>query len=279
MTGRNTEVIGAAKRITLAAWAVVLVSMPGCVTGPGGGPPLSLGGKGAPWTIQCLELTGPYRVQHAEQFADTLKRTPGIRPKEVFVRDESDGYARLYYGTYSRRADPKTGKRPIPERMRRDLDFLKQLIDPSRRPYFLRALPVRTPMPDVGNPEWALSRVQGAYTLQVAAFEPTDDFAEYKLAAAEFCALLREKGFEAYYHHSNAGSVVTIGVFGADAVATAADGRTYYSAPVLALQQEELLKYNLVNGGIYKIRNADGVFVPMPSRLVRIPHNLGEIER
>jgi hypothetical protein len=221
-----------------------------------------------------LELSGPYRAQHAEQFAETLKRTPGIRPKDVFVRDESDGYARLYYGTYYRRTDPKTGKRPIPEQMRKDLDFLKQLVDATGRPYFLGALPVRMPTPDVGDPQWALSSVQGMYTLQVAAFEPTDNFAEYKQAAAEFCALLREKGHQAFYHHGKTGSEVTVGAFGPNAVVTAADGRTYYSADVLALQRDELLKYNLVNGGIYKIRNNEGVLVPVPSLLVKIPRDL-----
>jgi len=278
MKSLNADV-DAARRILLAGWAMTLAGMVGCATGPGGGPSAPRGGKGAPWTIQCLELSGPYRVQNAEQVAETLRRTPDIRPKDVFVRDESDGYARLYYGRYYRRTDPKTGKRPVPAAMRKDLDLLKQLVDSSGRPYFLRALPVREPTPDVGNPDWALSRARGVYTLQVAAFEPTDDFVEYKQAAAEFCALLREKGYEAYYRHSSAGSVVTVGVFGSDAVVTAADGRTYYSPQVLALQREELLKYNLVNGGIYKVRNADGVFIPMPSRLVRIPEDPGEAGR
>ena len=215
------------------------------------------------------------------------------------VGDEADGFARLYYGTYYRRTDPKTGKRPIPPQMRKDLDFLKQLVDQAGHPYFLGALPVRMPTPDVGNPEWALARAQGVYTLQVAVFEPVDDFFEYKQAAAEFCAWLRKKGYEAYYYHGRAGSVVTVGSFGHDAVVTGAggapqqssyamgkvlgskavvtetDGSTNYSAEVLALQRDELLKYNLVNGAIYKIRNNQGVLVPVPSRLVRIPQDSG----
>lgn len=218
-------------------------------------------------------------MQHIEQFAETLKRTPGIRPDDVFVMDEPDGFARLYYGTYYRRTDPKTGKRPIPKPMRQDLDFLKGLGDASGRPYFLRAIPVRMPTPDVGNPDWALSTVPASYSLQVAVFEPTDDFGEYKQAAAEFCALLRKKGYEAYYHHGNACSVVTVGAFGPDAVITKTDGRTYYGTEVLALQRNELLKYNLLNGSVYKIRNTNGDFIPVPSRLVKIPRGLEDESR
>jgi hypothetical protein len=207
-----------------------------------------------------------------------LKRTPGVRADSVFVRDEADGAARLYYGTYYRRTDPKTGKRSMPRRLREDLALIRELGDGAGSPVFVRAMPVPLPLPDVGNPAWALKTVRATYSLQVAAFVPTDDFWEYKRAAAEFCALLRERGYEAYYHHGESGSVVTVGSFGPDAVITKIeDGtwQTFYSSEVRALQREELLQHNLLNGAIYRARDDQGNMTPVPSRLVKIPQEGG----
>ena len=105
----------------------------------------------------------------------------------------------------------------------------------------------------------------------MGAFEPTDDFGQYKKAAAEFCALLRKQGYQAYYHHSIASSVVTVGGFGPEAVITRSDGLTYYSREVLALQREKLLQHNLLNGAILRVKDPQGKSVPVPSRLVEIP--------
>ena len=243
----------------------------GCVGAGRSGPGASaFGAKGAPWTIQCMELSGPHRVGQAQQVAETLRRTPGIRAEDVFVRDEPDGAARLYYGTYYRRTDPKSGQRTMPPQLRTDLDLLKQL-GAGHQAIFLQAIAVRMPTADVGPGEWNLRNVQATYSLQVGAFEPTDDFWQFKEAAVQFCELLRKEGYEAYYYHDRALSVVTVGRFGPDAVVVGRDGRTYYSAEVQALQQQELLKYNLVNGGIVKVRDDRGQGVPVPSRLVEVP--------
>jgi len=226
-------------------------------------------------------------MQDIQQFADTLRRTPGIRAESIVVRDEADGLARLYYGTYQRRTDPKTNQRDMPPQMRADLDLLRELGDATGRRYFLRAIPVRAPTPDAGNPEWRLIDAPGVYTLQVAAFEPTDAFWEYKQAAAEYCKLLRDKGYEAYYHHTNTASMVTVGAFGPEAVVApvrspeqARQGLValpVYSKQVLALQKEELLRYNLLNGGIVYVRQQPGQErVPVPSKLVEIPRRASE---
>ncbi len=251
-----------------------------CIVGSGcaSGGTRSSGGSGglfarggAPWTIQCLELSGPVRNSFIKQFAETLRRTPGIRSGDVFLRDESDGFARLYYGTYYRRTDPKTRKRSRPRRMEADLALIRQLGGPSGERYFARALPVRLPTPDVGNPAWRLDRADGLYTLQVASFEPTDDFWDFKQVAAEYCEFLRKKGHEAYYHHARSSSVVTVGAFGPEAVERRSDQRAYYSDIVVALQRNELFSYNVVNGGVVYVRDGQGRRVAMPSRLVEIP--------
>lgn len=229
------------------------------------------GKKGAPWTIQCLEIQGPARMRQIEPFAESLRRTTGIRPKDVFIRDEPDGFARLYYGTYYRRTDPKTRKRSTPPQLQKDMEFIKQLGGESGQRYFLQALAVRMPMPNVGNPQWALSRATGVYSLQVAVFEPNDEFWEHKQAAAEYCDFLRKKGHEAYYHHASASSMVTVGSFGADAVVNMPQGLPRYSAEVIALQKNELLQHNLLNGAVYYVRDGKGGRTPVPSRLVEIP--------
>ncbi len=229
------------------------------------------GRSGAPWTIVCAEMKGTNRVQLAESVSDTLKRTPGIRPDEVFVVDGSDGVARLCYGRYDRRLDKKTGKHTTPKALRHDMDLLRELGTPDGRRMFMRAMIARTPQPDVGNPAWDLRQVKAAYSLQVAAFEPTEDFWEYKKAAADYCAMLRADGYEAYYYHSASSSVVTVGLFGPDAFQIRNDGRSYYSDKVRALQRDEVLKYNLVNGHIFKVKGDNGEFIKMPSRLVQVP--------
>jgi len=257
--------------------ALCLLAFAGCASGgskESGGPSGSLfGSKGAPWTIQCLEIQGPARMQQIEPFAESLRRTTGVRPKDVFVRDEPDGFARLYYGTYYRRTDPKTRKRSTPPQLQMDMELIKQLSGESGQRYFLQALAVRMPMPNVGNPQWALSRATGVYSLQVAVFEPNDNFWEHKQAAAEYCEFLRKKGHEAYYHHAGALSMVTVGSFGKEAVVNMPQGLPMYSAAVLALQKDDLLKYNLLNGGVYYVRDGKGGRTAVPSRLVEIPRN------
>ena len=216
-------------------------------------------------------MRGPERIVRVEQIADVLRGTSGVRADAVVLKDEPDGVARLYYGTYHRRTDAKTGKRSIPRRLRDDIEMIKQLGDPrTGRHYFLTARIVRVPTPDVGDPAWRLLDTGAAYSLQVAAFQPTDDFWDFKLAAAEYCKYLREEGYEAYYHHGEGSSVVTVGTFGEEAVGRGPHGEPLYSAEVLALQRDELLKYNVVNGGIYRAKNARGEKVREPSRLVHV---------
>ena len=268
---------GTAKSVCLqllrAASSLALAVTWGCAAGGAGQGGSLFAPKGTPWTIRCLEIHGVSRAQHIEEFAQTLRRTPGIRPQDVFVGDDPDGYSRLYYGRYFCRTNPRTGKRPLPRKMREDLNLIRQLGDGSGRRYFLQAMPVRMPTPDVGDPEWVLANIPATYSLQVAVFEPTDTFWKYKEAAAQYCAALREEGYEAYYHHGSACSMVTVGSFGPEAVITRPDGRTYYSEEVLALQRDGLLKYNLLNGAVYRVRSDTGKKVAVPSRLVKVPHS------
>ena len=278
--------------------AFFMVQLTGCAGGPGhAGLRLFRQSKGAPWTILCMEMQGAYRADYIEQFTATLKRTPGIRIDDVRVTHDDDGFSRIYYGTYLRHADRKTGRRTLPDRLRADLKLMHELVGAQGERFFGQARMVRKPQPDVGDPAWALERAEGVYTLQVAAFESTDDFWEHKQAAAGFCAWLRSKKYEAYYYHGPACSIVTVGTFNRSAVVETRPGMGYYSDEVRALQKDELLKYNLVNGAVVRTRTLEfsdlanlGVVqrersekggstsagVPIPSRLVKIPRAPGK---
>ena len=249
----------------------IVVLSAGC-TAPGSpSPSFGLGGKGTPWTIRCKELQGATRTQLIQQFAESLRNTPGVRSKDVFTRDDADDFARLYYGTYWRRLDKNTGKHSTPAQLQQDLDMIRQLGDAQGQRYFTQAMMLRLPTDDVGNPAWNLARQAGVYSLQVAVFEPSEDFWEYKQAAAEYCEYLRGKGHEAYYHHSPASSVVTVGLFGHDAVIKRPTGLPLISDRVQQLQQDDLLRYNRLNGAIYYLTDGKNQRTPVPSRLVEIP--------
>ncbi len=256
--------------VVFCAYSVSLAKDP--PSGKGG----LFGSKGAPWTIRCLELQGPHRRENMEQIAETLRSTPGIRPKDVLIQDDPDGMTRLYYGTYYRKTDEKTGKQSTPKQLAEDLKLIKQL-GTGNQFFFLRAAAVRVPTPDVGNPAWRLVDAPGLYSLQVGVFEPTDEFQEFKQAAADYCQLLRDRGYEAYYHHAEAASMVTVGSFGEEALIPQEGKPPTYSAKVLSLQNsDELLKYNLLNGAIYRANspsadNPRGEKVRIASQLVHIP--------
>lgn len=267
---------------TTVAAAVLAFGLPlaGCASSRSSGPRLDRGSEsqGAPWTIRCLELPGEQGRAVVRRLSESLQQTPGIRADEVFVREDDDGFSRLYYGTYYRRIDPKTGRRNDPALMRDDLNLIRSLGADDTRRLFATAMPVRMPQPDVGDPAWDLRNVDARYSLQVAVFEPTEEFYEYKQAAVDFCTYLRDKGYEAYFYHAPASSSVTVGAFGDDAVRSrkvVRNGRVVYEAEyapeVQRLQNEELLRHNLLNGAVYRVRNESGVSEPVPSRLVEVP--------
>lgn len=224
--------------------------------------------RGEPWTIECLALRGRERSRNAETVAEVFRQADGIDGKRVFVRHTDDA-STIYYGRYFRRIDRDRGKRDVPRELVNDLNLVREMGDDRGRRIFLAARMIREPMADVGPPDWNLANTDGVYTLQVAAFEPTPEQPNFKRAAVEHARLLRENGYEAYYHHGLATSEVTLGVFGADAVINR-DGKIDYSSEVRVLQRKEQFRYNLTNGAIwYAI--VDGQKAPVRSLLVRIP--------
>ncbi len=74
---------------------------------------------------------------------------------------------------------------------------------------------------DVGPPEWRLGTADPdqRWTLLVAQFydQPEADYVGRERFAVEYCRELRERGYEAYYHHVPGKSFVTLGNFPAEA--------------------------------------------------------------
>ena len=139
--------------VSLLSLVLVSCSAAGCASSggqqavdtPGRTSRSLFGSKGGPWTIRCIELTGELRTQNITQLAETLRRTPGIRSRDVYVFDTGNGRTGLYYGRYYRKTNPETGKRDTPPQMRADLNLIKQLGDENGRRFFLQALPARVP--------------------------------------------------------------------------------------------------------------------------------------
>lgn len=225
---------------------------------------------GEPWTIECFGFQGRDHHQTAESIAAVLGQAAGIDKRKVHV-GHGPGKSTIYYGTYHRNIDRMKGTREIPDDLRRDLDLVRELVDDRGRRLFIGARMVRKPLPDVGSAEWNLQNVDGVYSLQVAAFEPIPQRRNYKQAAVNHARRLRLRGYHAYYHHDTARalSVVTVGIFGEDAVIKR-DGRTTYSDEVRELQRKENFRYNLTNGAVWHAI-IDGARAPVRSLLVRIP--------
>ncbi len=110
---------------------------------------------------------------------------------------------------------------------------------------------------------------RGAYTLQVGYYDANfgNDFRQ---AAEKAAKVLRDDGQQAYYYHGPNVSLVTIGVFGADAVATDPNsGQTVYGAEVIELRTQ--FPHHMANGREVIQYMPNGTKVREGSRLVRIP--------
>lgn len=225
--------------------------------------------QGERYTIQCLELRGPLRFQNTEEIVKVLRRAPGITPSEVSLIHDDD-VSTVFYGTYIRPYDKKTGQLMLSKQTKEDIRLLKELVDERGVHYFLEAKLVPVPTPDIGPPEWDLAGADGKYSLQVAVFYNTPGFDQRKGAALEYVKDLRSRGYQAYYYHGERASMVTVGLFGDDAIVQREDG-PHYNDEVKALQtKEETFLYNLENGR-KKYRIEDGQRIPVPSLLVHVP--------
>ncbi len=225
------------------------------------------------WTILCSELSGPYHRDNCEALAGTLRRTPAIRAQDVRCEHDRDRQAsRLFYGIYQRPIEAKTGRRGLPKRMRDDLKLIFDLSDDRNLRVFgdSRAV-LYIPPAGTARPEWALIRASGMYSLQIAVFFPEPGFSQSRQTAVDLVAELRAEGHQAYYHHGNVRSMVTVGVFGDSAVIEGLDGKLNLAPEVRALQTSDpRFKYNYENGRVLNKKLGGTEYQPH-SFLVKIP--------
>lgn len=216
-----------------------------------------------PWAIATDQYSGVSHRQIAEQRVAQLRRAtdmPGF-----WVQDEGSR-STVYYGRYNSPQDP-AGRDAMAKlrkaNTRGDVRFgtlafaplieASGALDETLAAYDLRRASQR-----------------GVYTLQIGYYESEDG--SRKKSAEKAVAALREDEVRAYFYHGPNRSMVTVGVFGDDAIVTSrGDGRqirTSYSQAVRALQ--ERFPHNLANGAtIDETRN--GSTTQQPSFLVRIP--------
>ena len=231
--------------------------------------------QGEPWTILCLDTTGPEGRRALEVLAGALKNTQGLDPERVRVVQDRDT-SRLYYGTYYRRRDADTGEWRMPPELRRDMGYVRRLAAGQSYP-FLLCSPVPQDTAPVGPPEWDLRRAAGEYTLLVAVYSEMEGRRE---AAVEHVKLLRGQGEQAYYHHKVGKSHVCVGSFPASALKDTRRGVPRIDHPdfVAAKRRHPYFIYN----GQYISnvnRDAAGQLISrsrQPTRLVQIPRDQGQ---
>ena len=225
------------------------------------------------WTILCTELTGPYHRENCLALADSLRATPDIRPGDVrYEHDTVKRSSRLYYGKYRRTRHPRTNRLDTSKRLRNDMFIIFNLADDQKRRMFGSARAVRYIQPEgLALRQWALTNAPGSYSLQIAVFYPEGEFTQSRSAATQLVAELRGEGHEAYFHHEEVMSMVTIGSFDESAVIAKKDGTLQLSEEVLRLQAADpRFKYNYQNGRVIN-KKLDDTKYGSPSFLVRIP--------
>jgi hypothetical protein len=175
--------------------------------------------KDAKWTIFCSVVGGPGHIQRAKQFkAELAEETKSNKWYVVHEEDKST----IYYGFY-RTIDHGTKEGAIAQADRAGLANLKNRAGES--PLQLCSfLQLDRPAPEA-SAEWDL----GSYTrnprqfwsLQIAAYtaDATDDKGhDRKWAAVESVKELRAQGIPAFFHHSEAISIVCVGMWPEEAV-------------------------------------------------------------
>jgi hypothetical protein len=170
------------------------------------------------WAIRCITLTTPDRMERAKAYADALKKATGLKPELVQVLADEDGAA-VFYGRYRRAYGPAgESERFTPDNLK-DMAAIRalRLAGAEVWPFLLASMDV-LPTYRSGHPEWNLADADGYWSLHVAVFYNTETMHSRRSASEEYCALLRQAGEEAYYHHGPANSSVYIGAYPKEAV-------------------------------------------------------------
>ncbi|QNN23066.1 hypothetical protein HED60_12560 [Planctomycetales bacterium ZRK34] len=212
------------------------------------------------WTIGLGRFEGAGHRERAEAARKQLAARTGF--PDLWVGEEANA-SLLYAGHYPS---------PQDKQARRDLDQWQRLRASGKVSLPAAMLVPITPAPGAGDPsdlDLRSAATRGLYTLQIGFYEDAKGKSDaYQKAAEQAATALRKDGFQAYYYHGPNRSMVTIGVFGSEALTSKGDGEVVYSDQVLALQRR--FPYNLANGETIRETRA-GKTTEQPSFLVRIP--------
>ncbi|MBX9737888.1 MAG: hypothetical protein K2X32_13280 [Phycisphaerales bacterium] len=223
------------------------------------------------WTIVLSAFRGADAVENANRLQQQVRVTPELRDAFVEQRGQS---VILGLGRFAQASDADA---------KRTLEMVHSLSGTAagstevQRPFASAFLaPPDVPTLVGGRPEYNLTQADrefgkdALYTLQVGVYGNVDpkkqatpaDVAEFRRLAEEGATRLRKEGELAFYYHGDTKSMVTIGVFGNDAV-----GKT----EPRALRELRLrFPHNLYNGAGIRVRRA-GQEVVQPSVMVKIP--------
>lgn len=244
----------------------------GCESSGGSGNLLDFGsGNAEKWTIWCQRAEGPDRQVLANQLADLLKQTPGLKADKVRIVEQGGGYT-IYYGQYVKVASKETGRLVFGPDYLRDLATIQRTTF-AGRPVFSFAKPEALGgKPATGNEQWDVANAKGKYTLQIGVFYNTPTFDARKEAAEEYVKLLRQDGFPAYFRHEEARSFVFVGDFDEDdVIKTGGQDQIGPRVERLIKQREEEFRYILENGYRIRHRMPDGQMMVPPSMLIPVP--------
>ena len=213
------------------------------------------------WAILVEEFTGRRAERRARMAAQRLRDRAGI--ENAWYRMERDR-ARVYIGRYNDPAGP-AAEQALADARTVEVDGVQ--------PYGqARIVPLSREATGAMS-EYDLRNYPGYYSLQIAFYDDRGE-QDHRVAAEEAVQALREDDEEAYYHHSDYMSIVTIGLF------TDADfqqrplrhGGTIMDYGPRVRELQEQYPYNLGNGHTIVQRSASGRETIQPSFLVEVPH-------
>jgi hypothetical protein len=236
------------------------------------------------WAIRCITLQGPERFAQAEAYAAALKKVPGLKPALVQVISDDDGTA-LFYGHYKRVYGPTGPTDKFTPDHLRDMEAVRALRVQSADvwPFILASMDI-LPTYRSAHPEWDLNNADGYWSLHVAVFYNTDTMRSRRAAAEEYCAVLRQQGEPAYFHHGAANSSVYVGLYPFEAVVDVrqdepltgrvATSRRIVDPQMLAAQQRFPISLHNLHTMYDVFRDTQGNVrdrVPQPSFPVIVP--------
>ncbi len=250
--------------LTLAA-ALIILTATGCSQGVSG---WGHADDRLIWQIMVEQIVGPQHRDIAMNVFTSLKVVKGLAANQFRITHGTNS-STITYGRYSSIDDPNAQKA---------LKLIKFLVvaTDGGRPFLDAHLePVPTPDPPVPE-KWLLKNVLGVWTLEIAKYHGKGR----KRNAVALVKTLRGSGEQAFVDHGLTSSIVTIGIFGANAVQQTV--RRAIVGPPRARDPKliELLKKYpdyLINGRYAKFTTTDGAGKKSSkrilSRLLRIPEH------